>query len=77
MEVNAGNILNMDYILTFGKGAILILLVLYAIFSLIIVRQVDLMNKTLITNISTLIKTFSIMHFIFVLALIMLAWRII
>ena len=75
MEIS-NSILNLDLILSFGKGAILLILIFYAIFSLIIVRQVDLMSKTLITNISPLVKAFAIMHAGFALALIFLAWGV-
>lgn len=66
--------INTDLILTFGKGAVLILLMLYAIFSLIIVRQVDLMSKTLITGVSPIVKAIAIFHAGFILGLIVLAW---
>ncbi len=75
MEIS-NNILSLDVILTFGKGAILLILIFYAIFSLVIVRQVDLMSKTLITNISPLVKAFAILHAGFAIALIFLAWGI-
>ena len=56
------------------KAAILIILVFYAIFALLIVRQVDLMSKTLITKVSPVIKAFSILHAGFAIGLIVLAW---
>lgn len=70
------NLISNDYILIFAKGAILLILVFYAIFSLIIVRQVDLMSKTLITNISPLVRGIAIVHAGFALGLIILAWGI-
>ena len=70
------NLLNIDIILTFGRGAILLILIFYAIFSLIIVRQVNLMSKTLITNVSPLVKAFAILHAGFAIGLIFLAWGI-
>lgn len=76
MEVNTINLLNNDVVLNFAKGAILLILIIYAIFSLVIVRQVDLMNKTLITNISPLVKAFAIIHAGFALAMIFLAWGV-
>lgn len=76
MEVNTASILNIDFILTFGKGAILLILILYAIFALVIVRQVDLMSKTLITSISRYIRLFATVHAIFALVFILLAWGI-
>ena len=74
MEVST--FLNSDLILTFGKGAILLILILYAIFSLVIVRQVNLMGKTLITNISPIIHAFAILHAGFAIGSIFLAWGI-
>lgn len=44
------------------KFAILLILAFYAIFALVIVRQVDLMSKTLITPVSPLLKAVSIVH---------------
>lgn len=74
MEVS--NILNLNLILTIGKGAILLILIFYAIFSLIIVRQVDLMSKTLITNVSPTVRAFAIIHAGFAIGMIFLAWGI-
>ncbi len=67
-------LLNNYYFLAFAKGAILLILVLYAIFALIIVRQVDLMSKTLITNISPIVKATAIVHAGVAIGLIVLAW---
>lgn len=69
-------ILNNDLILNFAKGAILLILIFYAIFALIIVRQVDLMGKTLITGIAPLVKAVAILHAGFAIGLIILAWGI-
>lgn len=60
--------------LMFLKGSILIILAFYAIFALIVVRQVDLMSKTLITGVSSILKAFSILHAGFAIGLIILAW---
>lgn len=77
MEVTTTpNLLNNELILNFGKGAILLILIFYAIFSLIIVRQVDLMGKTLSSNISSSIKAFAIIHAGISIGLIFLAWGI-
>ena len=62
--------------LIFVKIAILIILVFYAIFALIVIRQVDLMSKTLITEVSLILKAFSIVHAGFAVGLIVLAWGI-
>ncbi len=58
------------------KIAILIILVFYAIFALIVIRQVDLMSKTLITKVSPILKAFSIVHAGFAIGLIILAFGI-
>ena len=76
MPIVAQSLFNNDYIFVFAKGAILLILIFYAIFSLIIIRQVDLMSKTLITGISPIVKILSIIHAMFVIALIVLAWVI-
>lgn len=47
---------------TFLYYAILLILLFYAIFALVIVRQVDLMSKTLITPISPIVKAVAILH---------------
>lgn len=44
------------------KIAILVIFIFYAIFALLIVRQVDLMGKTLITPVSPLVKAIAIIH---------------
>lgn len=58
------------------KGVILLILIFYAIFSLIIVRQVDLMSKTLITGVSAVVKALAIIHAGLAIGLIILAWGI-
>lgn len=67
------DLLNNGYFLFFGKVAVLILLIFYAIFSLLIVRQVDLMGKTLSTPIGSLVKIIAIIHAFVALGLIFLA----
>lgn len=57
----------------FVKIAILIILLLYVIFSLIIARQVDLMVKTLITPVSPIIKAISIVNIGFAIGFFVLA----
>jgi len=44
------------------KLGILIILVIYSIFALLIVKQVDNMSKTLRTPISPLVRAISIIH---------------
>lgn len=58
----------------FLKSVTLIFLAAYAIFALLVVRQVDLMSKTLITKVSPVLKAFSILHAGFAIGLIVLAW---
>ena len=70
------NIFNTQAALVLLKAAILIILIFYAIFALMIVRQVDLMSKTLITPVSPIVKAVSIVHAGFAIALIVLAWGI-
>ena len=65
-----------EAVLSLLKVAILLILVFYAIFALAVVRQVDLMSKTLITRVSGVLKAFSILHAGFAIALIILAWGI-
>ena len=74
MEVS--NFLDSEIILNFLKWAILLILLFYAIFALIIVRQVDLMSKALITSISPTLRTFAFFHAIFAIGLIILAYVI-
>lgn len=61
------------YFLATIKIAILLILIFYAIFALIIIRQVDLMTKTFVTSISPLFRTFALIHAIFAIALVVLA----
>jgi len=70
------NLFESEASLVFLKGAILLILVFYAIFALTVVRQVDLMSKTLITTVSGVLKGFSILHAGVSIALIILAWGI-
>lgn len=73
MEVN---IFEQAAVLIFAKTAVLIILTFYVIFSLLIIRQVDLMGKTLITGTSKILRVVAIIHVGFALGLIVLAWRI-
>ena len=70
------NLFDSPAVLFFIKSAILLILVFYAIFALMVVRQVDLMSKTLITKVSPILKAFSIIHAGFAIGLIVLAWGI-
>jgi hypothetical protein len=60
----------------FVKVAVLILLFLYVIFSLIVVRQVDLMARTLITPVSPIVKAISIVNAGFAVGFLILAFGI-
>lgn len=73
MEVN---LFEQDLILIFVKTAVLIILAFYVIFALMIIRQVDLMSKTLITHMSPILKALSILHAGFAMGLIFLAWGV-
>lgn len=66
------SLLNSNYVNDFLKIVILIILVFYAIFAAIVVRQVNLMSQTLITSISPIVKAISLFNFGFSLGLIVL-----
>lgn len=70
------NFFDSEAVLIFLKAAILIILSLYAIFALMVVRQVDLMSKTLITGVSPVVKVVSVIHAMVTIGLIVLAWWI-
>ena len=70
------NFFDSDTVLFFLKTAVLIILAFYAIFALMVVRQVDLMSKTLITRVSPILSAFSILHAGVAIGLIILAWGI-
>lgn len=72
--VSDPNFFNNIYLVAFLKWAILIILVFYCLFALIIVRQVDLMSRTLITPVSPLLKAITILHAGFAIGLLVLAW---
>ncbi|OGE17045.1 hypothetical protein A3F00_00505 [Candidatus Daviesbacteria bacterium RIFCSPHIGHO2_12_FULL_37_11] len=62
--MQAGNLdlFQSPFILEVLKFVILLILFFYAIFALLIARQVDLMSKTLITPVSPVVKAISIIH---------------
>ena len=74
MEIGTVDIISSPFFLDFIKYAILIILFFYAIFALLIIRQVDLMSKTLITPVSPLVKAVSIIHAGFALGFFVLAF---
>lgn len=67
---------DLTVILVIIKAGILIVLIFYALFSLLVVRQVDLMSSTLITAVSPIIKAFSILHAGFAIGFIILAFAL-
>lgn len=73
MEVN---LFASNAVLSFLKLGVLIILVFYVIFALIVIRQVDLMRKTLITGTSEILSAISIIHAGFAIGLLVLAWVI-
>lgn len=70
------NIFEIEAILVFVKIAILIILVFYVIFALLVIRQVSLMGKTIITTTSVLLSAIAIIHAGFAVGLLVLAWGI-
>lgn len=76
MPIITQNLLNNDYVFAIAKGVILLFLIFYAIFSLIVIRQVDLMGKTLMTHLSPIVKAISIINEGLAVGLIVLAWGI-
>lgn len=44
------------------RGALVILSLLYFVFSLIVIRQVNLMTDTLITEVAPYLRAFAIIH---------------
>lgn len=74
--IQAQSLLNNDYVFVFAKGAVLLFLIFYAIFSLIIVRQTNSMSKTLVTNISGIVRAIAIVNAGVAIGLIILAWGI-
>ena len=62
MEISNLQIISFQILTPFLKIAVLLLLIFYSIFALIIVRQVDLMSKTLITPVSKLVTGVAIIN---------------
>ena len=75
-DINQITLFGLDELLIFAKVALLIILGFYAIFALLIVRQVDLMSKTLISKVSSTVKAISLLHAGFAIGLIFLVWGI-
>lgn len=70
------NIFDLSVLLAIVKVAILLILSFYAVFSLIVVRQVDLMSRALITSVSPVVKAFAILHAGLAIGLVFLAFGI-
>ena len=68
-----GSFLNI-FLADFFRIALLVILLLYVIFTLIIVRQVDLMSKTLITPISPIVRGISLIQAGFAIGFLILAF---
>lgn len=62
MLVSDASLFDVPLLTLFLKGSIIVILVFYAIFALLIVRQTDLMGKTLITPVSPFVKAVAIIH---------------
>lgn len=74
---NTGSFLSPIILDKLMDWVILIIFILYAIFALLIVRQVDLMTKALITPVSPIVKAISIIHAGFAIGLIVLVLGVI
>ena len=61
-----------EFLLILFKVGILIILVLYAIFAILIVRQVELMTRTLMTPLSDAVKAISLIHAAFAVGFVIL-----
>lgn len=55
-------VVSMETVWLIVRSAIVLLAGLYFIFSLIVVRQVNLMTETLITEVAPLLRAFAIIH---------------
>ena len=62
MEVNSTSLINLNLVHLVLKGSIFLILTFYAIFALLIVRQVSLMSQTLITPVSPYLKALAIIN---------------
>ena len=76
MPISADNFLNSSFILTILRVSILLVLSFYAIFALLVVRQVDIMSRTLITQVSPLVSAVAIVHAGFAIGFAVVAWGI-
>lgn len=70
------NLFDSEPVLFLLKFGLLIILTFYVLFALLIVRQVELMGKTLITKISSTLKMLAIVHAVCAIGLAVIAWSI-
>lgn len=61
-QVLATSMTPLEGVLVVVKVSLVILSALYFIFSLVVVRQVALMTETLVTEVTPLLRAFSIIH---------------
>lgn len=73
MPINAPFIFSTLGIIALIRLSILVILALYIVYSLIVIRQVDLMTKTLITPVSPIVKALAIFNAGFAIAFFVLA----
>ena len=76
MVAGTNSLLDNLILLSILHWGILIILFFYAIFALIIVRQVDIMSRTLITPFSPILKAIAIIHAGFAIGFIFLVYGI-
>lgn len=77
MPVGSGlNIFETNLLIIFAKYSVLLILFFYSLFSILIVRQVSLMNKTFMTAVSPLLKDLAVYHAIASFILIGLVWKL-
>lgn len=76
MEVISNLSFDLVFLVPILRFGILLILIFYAIFALLIVRQVDLMGKTLITPVSPLVRAASILQAGFAIGFVILAFGI-
>lgn len=65
-----GDFLFSDAIFSIVRILFLILAALYFIFSLFVIRQVNLMTETLITEVGTVLRVFALFHTLVALAVV-------
>ena len=77
MEVTSTiSLIGSDYFILGLKATIFLILVLYAIFAILIVKQVSLMSQTLITPVSVYLKALAIINSGFAIGFAILAFGV-